>query len=50
MLDHQDPISIPALASKGPVYVSAVLSYSPAYDAPDVKENDDLVTALLAQI
>ena len=50
MLDHQGQISIPATAARGPVFVSAVVSYSLAYDATDVMDNDNLATALEAQI
>ena len=49
MLDHQGQISIPATA-RGPVFDSAVVTYSLAYDATDVMENDNLVTALESQI
>ena len=34
----------------GPVYVSSVISYALAYDAADVMDNDNLATALSAQI
>ena len=34
----------------GPVYVSTVASYSLAYDATDVMDNDNIATALSAQI
>ena len=50
MLDHQGQISIPTTAARGPVFVSAVVSYSLAYDATDVMDNDNLATALEAQI
>ena len=46
MLDHPSQISIPAIVAKGPVYVSAVVSYSLAYDVADVMDNDNHVTAL----
>ena len=36
--------------SKGPVYVSSVVSYSLAYHAAEVMDNDNLATAVLAQI
>ena len=36
--------------ARGTVYVSAVVSYSLAYDAMDITDNDNLVTALSAQI
>ena len=49
MLDHQGQISIPATAASRPVFVSAVVSYSLAY-AADVMDNDNLATALEAQI
>ena len=50
MLDYQGQISITATAARGPVYVSAVISFSLAHDAIDVMDNDNLVTELLAQI
>ena len=50
MLDHQGLISIPVTAARGPVYVSAVISYSLAYDTADVMDDDKLETALSAQI
>ena len=49
MLDYQGQISIPTTA-RGSVYVSAVISYSLAYNATDVMDNDNLATALSAQI
>ena len=36
--------------ARGPVFVSAVVSYSVVYDAADVMDNDNLVTALESQI
>ena len=48
MLDHQGQISIPATAARGPIYVSTVISYSLAYDATDVMDDDNLATALSA--
>ena len=39
-----------AMATKGSVFVSTVVSYSWAYDAVDVMDNDNLATALSAQI
>ena len=50
MLDYQGQISIPATATRGPVYVSTVISYSLAYDATDVMDNDNHATTLEAQI
>ena len=50
MLDHQGQLSIPATAARGPVYVSTVSLYSLAHDAIDVMDNDNLATALSAQI
>ena len=50
MLDHWDQINIPATVARGPVCVSAVVSYSLAYDATDVVDNDYLVNAVSAQI
>ena len=46
MLDHQGQISIPATVARRPVFVSTVDSYSLAYDATDVIDSDNLVTAL----
>ena len=50
ILDHQGQISIPYTAARGPVFVSTVISYSLAYDAADVMDNDNLVMSLSAQI
>ena len=50
MLDHRGQISIPTIAARGPVFVSTVVSYSLVYDAADVMDNDNLATALEAQI
>ena len=50
MLDHQGQTCIPATVARGPVYISTVVSYSLASDAADVMDNDNLATALLAQI
>ena len=50
MLDHQGQISIHVTAARGPVFVSAVISYSLAYDVADVMDNDNFATALQAQI
>ena len=50
MIDCQGQISISPKASKGPVIVSAVVSYSLAHDATDVLDNDNLATALEYQI
>ena len=50
MLDHLCQISIPTNSGKGPVYVSTVVLCSLAYNAADVIDNDNLVTALSAQI
>ena len=50
VLDHQGQISIPATGARGPVFASAVVSYSLAYDTADVMDNDNLATALEAQI
>ena len=50
MLDHRGQISIPATAARGPVFASAVVSYSLAYDAADFVDNDNLATELEAQI
>ena len=43
-------ISISATAARGPVFVSTVVSYSLAYDAIGVMDNDSLATALESQI
>ena len=50
MLDHRDQISIPATAARGPVYVSTVILHSMAHDAANVMDNDNVMTALSAQI
>ena len=50
MLNHWGHISIPATATRGPVLVSAVISYSLAYDAIDVIDNDNLATAMSVNI
>ena len=47
---HLSKISIPASAARRPVYVSAVISHSMAYDATNVMHNNNLATALSAQI
>ena len=39
-----------ATVARRPVYVSTVVSYSLAYDATDVMDNDSLVTSLLPKI
>ena len=43
LLDHQCQISIPAIVARGLVYVSAIISYSLAYDVTFVMNNDNLV-------
>ena len=50
MLDHDGQISIPSTVARGLVYVSAVVSYSMAYDFPVVTDTDNLATELSAQI
>ena len=50
MLDHQGQISIPATVARGPAIVSTVVSYLLAYDATNIIDNDNLVSALEAQI
>ena len=50
MLDYQGQISISATVAKGPAFVSAVISYSLAYNATDAMDYDNLVTGLSAQI
>ena len=49
MLDHQGQISILATAAREPVYVSTLILYSLAYDATDVMDDDNHVTALSSQ-
>ena len=44
MLDHQGQISTPATVATGPVYVSTIVSYSLAYNATDVMDNENLAT------
>ena len=39
---------MPATAARGPVFVSAVVSYSLAYNAADVMDNDNLAFSLEA--
>ena len=50
LLDHQGRLSIPLTAARKPVFVSAVISYSWAYDAAYDLDNDNLATALESQI
>ena len=50
MLDHHGQISIPATAANDLKFISIVVLYSLAYDAADVKDDDNLATALSAQI
>ena len=50
MLDHQGQINIHTTVARGPVLVSTVVSYSLAYDDTNVMDNDNLATALSAQI
>ena len=50
MLDGQGQISISVTSARGLVYVSVVISYSLAYGAADVINNDNHVTALSALI
>ena len=50
MLDHLGQIAIPATVAKGPVYVSAVVTFSLAYDTFDVMDNGNLANASSAQI
>ena len=50
MLDHQSQINIPTTVARGPVWVSTAILYLLAYDATDVMDNNNLATALLAQI
>ena len=50
MLVQRGQISIPATAARGPAFVSAVISYSMAYEATDAMDNDNLASSLEAQI
>ena len=50
MSDHQGHISTGDTVARGQVFVSAVIFYSLACDATDVTNDDNLATALLAQI
>ena len=50
MLDHQDQISISVTVARGLVFVNSLILYSLAYHAADVIDNDNLTTALSAQI
>ena len=50
MLDNRNQIGIHAKVKSGQLYVSTVISYSLIYDAADVMDNDNLATALSAQI
>ena len=50
MLDHWGQISIPATVARGIVFVSLIILYLLAYNATDVLDNDNIATALLAQI
>ena len=46
MSNHQGQISIPVAVTRGLVYVSSIFSYSLVYDATDVMDDDNPVTAL----
>ena len=50
MPDHQRQIEVPAMMARGLVFFITIISYSWAYDAIDVMDDDNLVTALTAQI
>ena len=50
MVNHQGQISILATVTRGPAYVSAVVTSSLAYNAADVMNNENIATALAAQI
>ena len=50
MLDLQGQISNPATVARGSVFVITVVSFSLAYDATDVMDDDNLATALSAQM
>ena len=49
MIVHQGQISIPATAARGSIFINAVTSYSLAYGAADIMDDDNLAT-LSAQI
>ena len=49
MLEYQGQISIPVITTRRLVYVSIVFSYSLAYDATNVTNNDNLATAISCQ-
>ena len=49
MLDHQGQMSIPAIAVRVPVNASEVVSYSLAYNAMHIMDNENLASALLAR-
>ena len=50
MSDHQGQIILPAKVTRGPLFVSTVISYLLTYDAIDVMHNDNLAIALSVQI
>ena len=50
MLEHPSQVSIPATAGREPGFVSTVILYSLAYDAPGIVDDDNIATELLAQI
>ena len=50
MLNHQAQINFLSTSARAPVFVCTVFSYSLAYDAADVMDNDNHATALKAQI
>ena len=50
MKDHQGQATIPATLARGLVFVRTIISYSLSYDAFDITDDDNLATALVAQI
>ena len=41
-VNHEEPISIPATAARGSVYVSTFISYSLAYHVHDIMDDENL--------
>ena len=50
ILDHQDFTVLPFTLEMGPAFISAIISYSLMYNAVDVMGDDNVATALSAQI